>query len=188
MSAPYQEPKTWPQLDLIRTTHEAIAQFQRTLALDPQFYVARYHLGQALHSKGLYEAAIAEYRKCLDSDDDPWVKALLARSLAKAGQREEAIRERYELIAKSERRYVPEVGLAIVHAALGENEEALGRLEKDVAERSLFPPFYAVDPVFDDLRDDPGFAALVRRVESAKMDVRGPRCSTRGPLGIPKVH
>lgn len=154
-----------------RRFDEAIAQFQRTLALDPQFYVARYHLGQALHSKGLYEAAIAEYRKCLATDDDPWVKALLARSLAKAGQREEAIRERDELISQSAHRYVPEVGLAIVHAALGENEEALNRLEKDVAERSLFPPFYAVDPVFDDLRDDPGFAALVRRVESAKMDL-----------------
>jgi len=102
---------------------------------------------------------------------DPWVKALLARSLAKAGQREEAIHEREKLIAQSAIRYVPEVGLAIVHAALGENEEALTRLEKDFAERSLFPPFYAVDPVFDDLRDDPGFDELVRRVELAKMDL-----------------
>ncbi len=93
---------------------------------------------------------------------------MLARSLAKAGQREEAIRERDLLIAESANRYVPEVGLAIIHAALGENAEALMRLENDFAERSLFPPFYAVDPVFDDLRDEPGFDELMSRVKTCE--------------------
>ena len=60
-----------------------------------------------------------------------------------------------------------------MHAALGEKDEALEWLEKDFAERSLFPPFYAYDPVFDDLRDDPRFADLVRRVGQAKLAADG---------------
>jgi TolB-like protein/tetratricopeptide (TPR) repeat protein len=68
-----------------RRLDEAIAQFNRTLTLDPNFYSARYALATAYHAKGNYAEAIAEYRKALALNDDPWVKALLARSLAKSG-------------------------------------------------------------------------------------------------------
>ena len=156
-----------------RRYDEAVAQFRRTLAVDPKFYVARYHLGLALHAKGDYAAAIAEHRTCLADTDDPWVTALLAFSLAKAGHRDEALAERGRLVAESAGRYVPHVGLAIVHAALGEPDEALAWLEKDFAERSLFPPFYAWDPVFDDLRGEARFADLVRRVQQAKLATDG---------------
>ena len=156
-----------------RRYDEAVAQFRRTLAVDPKFYVARYHLGLTLHAKGEYDAAIVEQRTCLENNDDPWVTALLAFSLAKAGRRDEALAEREKLVAQSAGRYVPHVGLAIVHAALGEHDEAIAWLDKDFAERSLFPPFYAWDPVFDDLRGEPRFADLVRRVETAKLAAGG---------------
>ena len=68
--------------------------------------------------------------------------------------------------SESARRYVPNVGFAIVHAALGERDEAFKWLEKDFDHRSLFPPSYAVEPVLDELRDDPRFEELVRRHES----------------------
>jgi len=152
---------------------EAIAQFERTLAAAPEFYVARYHLGQALHSSGRLDAAIGEYERCLAATDDPWVTALLARSLARAGRRAEALRHRDDLLAEAERRYVPNVAFAVVHAALDEPDEALRRLERDLAERSLYPPFYAHDPVFDELRPDPRFAALVDRVRSSKLEESG---------------
>ncbi len=153
-----------------RRYDEAIAQFTKTLALDPSFYVARYHLGQALHSSGRWHEAIGEYETCLASVDDPWVTGLLARSLASSGRNGEAVGLRDALLADSGRRYVPNVALAIVHAALGEPSAALDWLEKDLDERSLYPPFYAFDPVFDELRDDPRFAELVHRVQQAKLE------------------
>ena len=73
---------------------------------------------------------------------------------------------RDELLASSVDRYVPYVGLAIANASLGEMDEAFQWLEKDVADRSLYPPFYGVDPVFDDMRGDPRFDEVLGVVAS----------------------
>jgi tetratricopeptide (TPR) repeat protein len=142
----------------------------RTLTLDPNFYAARYALGTAYHAKGQFAEAIAEYRKALTLTDDPWAKALLARSLAKSGQRDEAFKLLGELQSESARRYVPSSGLAVAFAALGEKDKAFVWLDKDVTERSPRPPLFSVNPVFDDLRDDPRFQDLLHRIELAKRD------------------
>ena len=122
-----------------RRFDEAIVQLNRALTLDPNFYATRYALGTAYHANGQYGEAIAEYRKALTLTDDPWVKALLGRSLAKSGQHGEARKMLAELQAESARRYVPSVGLALVFAALGEKDKAFVWLEKDVAERTPRP-------------------------------------------------
>jgi tetratricopeptide (TPR) repeat protein len=153
-----------------RRLDEAIAQFDRTLTLDPNFFAARYALGTAYHAKGKYGEAIAEFRKALALNDDPWVKALLARSLAKSGQRDEAVKLLGELQSESANRYVASSGMAVVLGALGEKDKAFVWLEKEVTDRTPRPPLFSVNPVFDDLRDDPRFADLVRRVAAAKMD------------------
>jgi TolB-like protein/Tfp pilus assembly protein PilF len=157
-------------LFLARRYDEAIIQLKRTLTLDPNFYLTHRYLAIACHTKGNYAEAIGEYRKALALNDDPWVKALLGRSLAKSGQRGEAIKMLGELQSESAHRYVPSASLAVVYAALGEKDKAFVWLEKDVAERSPRPPLFSVNPVFDDLRDDPRFTDLVRRVALAKVD------------------
>ena len=153
-----------------RRLDEAIAQLNRTLALDPNFYATRYALGTAYHANGQYGEAIAEFRKAIALSDDPWAKALLARSLAKAGQRNEALKLLGELQSESARRYVASSGFAVIYAALGDKDKAFVWLEREVAERSPRPPLFAVNPVFDDFRDDARFKDLLRRIELAKMD------------------
>jgi TolB-like protein/Tfp pilus assembly protein PilF len=153
-----------------RRFNEATAQLNRTLTLDPNFYSARYALGTAYHANAQYAEAIAEFRKALALNDDPWVKVLLARSLAKTGQRGEVMKLLGELESESARRYVPSAGFALVFGALGEKDKAFVWLEKDVSERTPRPPLFSVNPTFDDLRDDPRFQDLVRRVEASKLD------------------
>lgn len=153
-----------------RRFDEAIAQFNRTLTLDPNFFAARYALGTAYHAKGKYEEAIAEFRKSLALSDDPWVKALLARSLARSGRRDEAVKLLGELLSESANRYVASSALAVVYGALGEKDKAFLWLEKEVTDRTPRPALFAVNPVFDDLRDDPRFKDLLRRIELAKTD------------------
>jgi tetratricopeptide (TPR) repeat protein len=53
--------------------------------------------------------------------------------------------------------------LAFNHAALGNREQAFQWLEKAVASRAFVAPFFRADPVFDELRSDPRYQALLRR-------------------------
>jgi TolB-like protein/Tfp pilus assembly protein PilF len=147
-----------------RRYDEAIAQFKHSLTLDPKFYYAHVYLGWAFNAKGMYGEAIGEYRKALELNDDPTAKAFLALALAKSGQRGEAINLRDQLKLESAHRYVPSYCFAIVHLALGEKDEAFVWLEKDIAERSSWPVVYAVVPELDDLRDDPHFKDMLKRL------------------------
>lgn len=158
--------------DLIfaRRYDDAVAQAQRTLKLDPNFYYAHYLLGWAYYEKRMYQEAISECRKSLELNQEPYGKAILIASLAKSGGRAEAIKLRDELKSESARHYVPNYFLAVADIALGEKDEAIAALEKDFAERAPSYAWIPVDPLFDDLRGDPRFAALVKRVESSKLD------------------
>ncbi len=147
-----------------RRYDEAISQLEYALTLDPNFNYTRWNLGAGYDFKGQYKEAIAEYRKALELDDDSWVSALLARALAKSGQRGEAVTLLNHLKSESTRTYVPSYGLALVYAALGEKDKAFILLEKDLTERSSVAHFYPVDPLIDDLRDDPRFKAMLKRL------------------------
>jgi TolB-like protein/Tfp pilus assembly protein PilF len=147
-----------------RRYDEAIAQTKRALSLDPNSFNALYTLGYAHDGKGMYAEAIAEYRKALALNDDPYAKAFLVRSLAKSGRRADALKLVEELKSESATRYVPNYCLAMAYTALGEKEEAFALLEKDIAEHSSFVSVLAVEPALDDLRDDPRFKAMLRRL------------------------
>ena len=157
-------------LSRARRFNEAIAQLNRTLTLDPNFYIARNALGTAYLANGQYPEAIAEFRKARALSDDPWVKALLARALAKSGERDEAVKILAELESEATHRYVNSASFAIVYGALGEKDKAFAFLEKEVAARASRPPLFSVNPVFDDLRDDPRFQDIVRRISLSKLD------------------
>jgi TolB-like protein/Flp pilus assembly protein TadD len=157
-------------LILLRRYDDAIAQAQKTLKLDPNFYYIHYLLGWAYIQKGMYSQAIAECRRSIELNPEPWGKGLLAVALAKSGGRAEAVKLRDELKSEIASRYVASYFVAIADTALSEKDEALTALEKDFAERSTHFSWIPIDPLFDDLRTDPRWAALVQRVAASKID------------------
>jgi TolB-like protein/Tfp pilus assembly protein PilF len=147
-----------------RRYDEAIAQLNRTLSLDPNFYVARANLCWAYSAKGMHREAIAECRKARELNDDSLIKGYLALVLARSGQRDEARNLLNELKLEATRHYVTSYGIALAHIGLNEKEEALLRLEKEVAERGYWCGVYAVAPELDDLRSDPRFKEMLKRL------------------------
>jgi hypothetical protein len=53
---------------------------------------------------------------------------------------------------------------AVAYTALGDKDQALAWLEKDIAERSAIAIFASVDPALDDLRDDVRFKAMLKKM------------------------
>jgi eukaryotic-like serine/threonine-protein kinase len=64
----------------------------------------------------------------------------------------------------SSRSYVPAYWFAVVHAGLGERDEALRDLERAYEERSTVLAYVLIDPRLASLRDDPRFEALARKL------------------------
>lgn len=57
--------------------------------------------------------------------------------------------------------------LAKTYALLGDREQALARLEKSYEAKDFLLPFVNPDPIFDDLRAEPRYHALLRRMNLA---------------------
>jgi len=157
-------------LILSRRYDDALQQVQHTLSLDPNFYYAHYLLGWIYYEKGMYQEAISECRKSLELNESPYAKTQLIISLARSGNRAEAIKLHDGLKAESARSYVPGYFLAVGSLALGQKDEAFAALEKDFLERAPFFAWIATDPLLDEVRDDPRFVDLERRAASAKFD------------------
>src|SRR6185503_18263388 len=88
----------------------------------------------------------------------------LADSHALAGNRDDAKRMLAELGELSERTYVPALYVAVIHAALGEMDDAFECLERAYDERSNWLTLLKVDPRVDSLRSDERFKELIRRI------------------------
>ena len=157
-------------LILLRRYDDAVAQAQHTLTIDPNFYYAHYILGMAYNLKGMHVEALAELRRAVELNPDPIAKAMLAQSLAKSGQRAEAIKLIDELKAEAGRRYIPGYFLARAYLAIGDRDTALAMIEKDVRERGTYMQWIAIDPELDALRGEPRFVALIEKVRSSKLD------------------
>ena len=61
-------------------------------------------------------------------------------------------------------RYVTPYGVALVHAGLGETDEAFQWLSRAVDDRAHWLVWLSLDPRFASLRGDPRFAATLARM------------------------
>ena len=115
--------------------------------------------------KKLYDDAIREIRKALSmSGENTRVVATLGYADAVAGKEREARKILEELKARSRQSYVSPYFIAVVYAGLGEKDQAFAWLGKACEERHPYLILLKVEPVFKNLRDDPRFADLLRRI------------------------
>ncbi len=151
-----------------RRYDEAEAQARKTLEMDSRFLVAHYYLGEVFQLKGKLNDAIAEYQKAFDLNNDPFSLAMLGQAYARKGQMDEARKVLARLSEEAKSRYVSPYALAVVLTALGDKAHAIDELEHSYDEGGFYISLIKVDPLFDQLRGDPRFEALVQKVLSKK--------------------
>jgi serine/threonine protein kinase/lipoprotein NlpI len=148
-----------------RRYDEAIQEARKTLEMDPTFVIALRILGMAYEKTSKPAQAIEELQKAVEfSGGSTQYRADLAHAFATAGRETDARRTLAELDEISKTRYVSPYYVAAVHLALGDRDRAFELLEEAYGERSHGLTFLKVDPNLDDVRSDPRFADLVRRV------------------------
>ncbi len=148
-----------------RRWNEAIDQTRKVLDLDPNYIAGRWALARSYDCLGSYEAAIACAQDAIRlSGDNLFFITDLGHAYAAAGQREEAVRILDQLQEASKQRYVDGCFLAQICAALNQTEEALRWLEMAYGQRASYIAYIKLDPWFDNLRSDPRFQDLLRRM------------------------
>ena len=147
----------------------ALEPLQQTIAMDPNFTVAQWYIGLAYEEKGAFPDAISQFQNCVRlTNERPAMLALLGHAYAAGNQPTEARAVLQKLIAMEKDKYVPSYPVAVIHAALGEKDQALARLEKAYEARDSWMDYLAIDPRLDSLRSDPRFTDLLRRMNLAK--------------------
>lgn len=147
-----------------RKYDRAAEQLSKTLEIDRNFAQARHTLGDTYLQMGTFAEAFRELQQSRQLDDNPWVVASLGHAYAVSGRKDEARQLLAELKERSKQSRVPPEEVARIYVGLGEREQALAWLEKAYEERSDHLAFVKVDPAWDTLRSEPGFADILRRV------------------------
>lgn len=143
----------------------AIAQCRHTIEFEPNFVISHHRLGQVFLLKGAYLEAVTELRRTVElSGECPRAVAELAVAIALSGDKAQAAQLLGSLQQTAKRRYVSPFDLALIHAALGEQELALDELEQAYAEHSPSLSMLNWNPAFVQLRSTPRFIDLLRRV------------------------
>ena len=153
-------------LFLARRYDDVLAQSRRVMELDSMFqgHVGRAELARAYLWLGRCPESLAALEGRPGLAVAMW-PGLLGYTYARCGRRAQALAELHRLGAEArEGRYVSHYALAMIHAGLGDNEEALAELDSAYVERA-WPMFTVrVDPTFDSLRPDPRFSRLLKKV------------------------
>jgi tetratricopeptide (TPR) repeat protein len=147
-----------------RRYEEAQTMLQGVLDVKPGFGPALMWLGACYTMKSLHAEAIASLERAREHRPHPLVHAWLGAAYATAGRMAEAERVLQDLAGESARNYVSAFCFALIHAGLGQIDQAFDWLAKARQQRC---PFFAVlfpaDPRLDLLRSDSRYSALADR-------------------------
>jgi eukaryotic-like serine/threonine-protein kinase len=142
----------------------AIQEWRKLLEVDPDFLLAYYNLGFAHAQLGQYHEGLAAFQKLRQLNDTTDNLALVAYGHAVGGDKEAARKILEELMAPEKQPFVAGPHFAFIHIALGEKDQACDWLEKAFAVHSGYLTLLKIEPVYDSLRSEPRFVALLKKM------------------------
>jgi serine/threonine-protein kinase len=149
-------------LSYARRYDEAITQLQKTLELDPAFGAVNFHLFETYAAKAIYGEAVAAYLRQMAVYGEPSSEIKAAQEAFTRGGWQDFLRHRVVCLEKQPKVYATDI--ASLYARLGEKDKAFAWLGKAYEERNEALMFLPVNPGYDNLRSDPRFTDLMRRV------------------------
>ena len=142
----------------------SIRRLRKAQQLDPSFAGPYEEMGSAYEEMGAFEDAIAAYQRARELSGGLLGLAELGHIYGAMGRTEEARAMLRELEEQAKTRYVPPSEFAIIHAGIGQTDLAFERIERGLEEGDATLLWRLDAPGFTELRPDPRFAQLLRRL------------------------
>jgi TolB-like protein/Flp pilus assembly protein TadD len=146
---------------------QAIAIYRAGLELNPNFRWAHDLLGRAYMMKQMYSEAIMEFQTVRASaGNTPFGLGNLGYAYAISGRVNEAHKVLDELTGFLRRGYEVQKDIAFVYQGLGDRERSLDWLEKalEAHAQARWLPELKYDPLWQNLRSEPRFVALLKKM------------------------
>jgi len=148
-----------------RQYDKALEQLNAIQKLDPNFTLG-YGLRAAIYrEKGMYDESVAAWNRVSTLEGAGFSKEeldVLREAYKESGFKAHSRKHAELLQAQAKEKYISPIFIAMDYAMIGEKELALLWLDKAYKERSSWLPETNVDPVWDNLRDDPRFKDLLK--------------------------
>jgi TolB-like protein/DNA-binding winged helix-turn-helix (wHTH) protein/Tfp pilus assembly protein PilF len=153
------------ELYYARRYEEAISHLRSVLQTSPKFPLAHLWLGRAYEQKGMYPEAITEFEQAGTALKDwPVIIAAAGHAYGRWGHKSDATGALHRMNELTKEEYVTPYGMALIFAGLNDREQAIHWLQKAYEDRSHWLVWLNLDPRFDNVRSDPRFADLLRRM------------------------
>ena len=143
----------------------AVDELHKALEIDANFGNGYLMLGAVYERLGRYEDSIETVQRALELMDGSIMPLwALGFTLAVSGRRTEAREVIEKLDILSQKRYVSPYYYALIYTGLGDREKAFEWLEKACESRDEWLIWLGTEPKLDELRSDPRFPQLLRRI------------------------
>jgi TolB-like protein/Tfp pilus assembly protein PilF len=146
----------------------ALEWVRKATELDPTFFFYVNSEGVLELQTGNFREAIAKFESSRTRGAPPFTTAYLAYAYGMSGDRARAMATLEELKRMSPGGAVTPFNMALVHLGLGDKARALDYLEQAYAACSELMVWLKIDRIFDPLRAEPRFIALMKRLNFVK--------------------
>jgi serine/threonine protein kinase/tetratricopeptide (TPR) repeat protein len=152
-----------------RRFDESIEELRNIVASDPEFSLPYMWLAGNFAAKKMWGEAIAASQKFVELSGEAAIGvSLLGSVYGSAGMKDQALKILERLDGLSKDRYVGSLHRAFVWVGLGEKNKALENLERAYEGRESAMAYLKVWPIFDSLRSEPRFQALLKKMKLDK--------------------
>ncbi len=145
-------------------------EFRRMLRVAPNHPVALSVLADVSHELGREDSAVYYQTTVLELTGEAELASVIRKDYEEVGYRE-AMRQAGDLLARgAQERFVPPMMVAKLYAHAGDVEQTLHWLERGVEGREPNLPYIGVTPLFDFVRGEPRFKAILEAMHLPWVD------------------
>ena len=148
-----------------REYQRAVDECEKAKQLDPGYFMLHFIAGRAYMRLNDYAKAIAHLQRARsDTGEMPLMDAALGLAYAVSGKMAETMKLAETFKASAKKRYIPPTYFGMLFAGMGDKDKALVWLERAYTERADGLTWLNVEPMLDEVRSDPRFEDLIRRI------------------------